>query len=248
MRETPYPHRTETLGLVLPAFDEAAVIAQTLEEWIDILDQLEIDFEIHLYDDGSRDETPAIALEVAAREPRLQLHRQHNRGHGPTVLRGYRELVASPIDWIFQADGDAEIPPAEFARLWRDRADYDLLLGRRTGHASRLRRGVSRVARGVIGVFFGRGVCDVNSPFRLWRATELGPLLSQLPKSLYAPNVALCGLALRHHLRVLEIPVAYRQRRSALVGRKLFGGVLRAFKETLGVALSAAKTPEDSGA
>jgi glycosyltransferase involved in cell wall biosynthesis len=225
------------LMLVLPAYDEQEVIAQTLAEWREVLDRLEIDFEIHLYDDGSRDETAALALAAAAVEPRLVVHRQSNRGHGPTLLRGYREAMAAAVPWIAQADGDAEIPPLEFAELWARRAEFDLLVGRRRGHRPRSRALISSAARTSVRMLFGGGIHDVNSPFRLWRTAALAPLVETLSPSLFAPNVVLSGLAARRRLRRLEISVAFRPRNSSLVGRRLLLGTLLALAQTLGVAV-----------
>ena len=156
------------LALVLPAFDEAPRVGDVLAEWDGALAGLGIDYEIHVYDDGSRDATPEILAACAGRSPRLRVTRQANRGHGPTVLRGYREAAA---EWIAQADADGEIPAAAFAALWERRRSADLVLGRRTGRPQRAaRRAVSAVARAAVRVLGGgAGAADVNVPFRLLR-------------------------------------------------------------------------------
>ncbi|MDX1385296.1 MAG: glycosyltransferase family 2 protein, partial [Thermoanaerobaculia bacterium] len=88
---------------MLPVYNEAETLASVLDEWIAELTRLGIAFEIRAYDDGSTDGTAAILAEMAGSEPRLRVDRHENRGHGPTVLRGYREATA---EWILQIDSD----------------------------------------------------------------------------------------------------------------------------------------------
>jgi dolichol-phosphate mannosyltransferase len=225
------------LALVLPAFDEAPRVGDVVAEWDGALAGLGIDYEIHVYDDGSRDATPEILAACAGRSPRLRVTRQANRGHGPTVVRGYREAEA---EWIAQADADGEIPAAAFAALWERRRGADLVLGRRTGRPQRAaRRAVSAVARAAVRVLGGgAGAADVNVPFRLLRRARWQTTLAALPADLFAPNVALTALALARGWRVVEVPVPHVTRRTdagTLVSARLARGAARSLFETLSV-------------
>jgi dolichol-phosphate mannosyltransferase len=237
------------LSIVIPVFDEQGTLAEVLLSWAAELDRLGIDYELRVYDDGSRDDTPHILQSLAGRVPRLLMARHANRGHGPTILRGYREARGG---WLFQADSDGEILPAAFRGLWEEREGYDLLLGcrqdRRAGPARRL---ISLAARGTVSLLFGRALRDVNTPFRLMRRDRVLPLFDLLPDHLFAPNVALSGLAAAAGLRIREIPVPYQGRRNgggSLLGPRLWVCAVRSFRETLGVARLAGRQRRILGA
>lgn len=222
------------LVVVIPVFDEAERIEAVVREWDHELDQLEIAAEIRVYDDGSRDGTPDRLARLAAELVRLRWTSHLNRGHGPTILRGYRE---ADTEWIAQADGDGEIPAAAFAELWRRRERADLLLGRRVGRRQRLgRRLVSLAARATVRALAGRAPGDVNVPFRLMRRSALAPLVERLPDEMFAPNVALCALAVRAGLEVIEVPVPFVSRRpdaGSLVAGRLARAAARSLLETV---------------
>ena len=224
------------LALVLPAFDEAARVGAVIAEWDAVLAALGLDYEIHVYDDGSRDATPEILAGCAARHPRVSVIRQANRGHGPTLLRAYREAGA---EWIFQADADGEIPAEAFGALWERREQADLVLGRRAGRPQRAaRRAVSALARAAVRALAGRGAGDVNVPFRLLRRSRWAPLLAELPDDLFAPNVAITALALARGWRVAEVAVPHVTRRydaGTLVSGRLARGAARALLETVAI-------------
>ena len=130
------PTETE-LTVVVPVYNEEAAIAAVLGSWIAELERLGIDHRLAVYDDGSVDGTPGILAGLAERNPRLSIVRQANRGHGPTILRGYRE-ARSP--WVFQVDSDGEMSAAHFAPFWHERERYDFLVGDRQDRESALVR------------------------------------------------------------------------------------------------------------
>lgn len=226
------------LTVVIPVYNEEGAIASVLGEWAVALERLGIDYRLAVYDDGSRDGTARILGDLAERDPRLVVSRHTNRGHGPTILRGYRE-ARSP--WILQIDSDGEMAASHFETLWSERDGYDFLVGARQDRVSvPVRRIVSAGSRASVRFLLGRGVRDVNSPYRLMRRERLAPLLDLLPEAPFAPNVILSGLAARAGLRILEKPIPHEGRRAgtgSLNVRRLAGGIARSFADTVKTAI-----------
>jgi len=83
------------LSVVIPAYNEAEGISQVLSQWTTQLDELSIDYEMLVYDDGSTDEPGTILETLARTNPRLRVTRHSNRGHGPTILKAYHEAGAN---------------------------------------------------------------------------------------------------------------------------------------------------------
>lgn len=206
------------LSLVMPVHDEAGAIEDVVREWRAVLQRLGIRHELIVLDDGSRDGTGAVLDRLAAELPELRVLRHANRGHGPTILRGYREARG---DWVFQSDSDGEIGAGDFEALWARRHQHDLIVGRRENRtAPLLRRAITATSRLSVALLFGRGIHDVNVPYRLVRRTALRQMVECLPDDLFAPNVILSGLAIRRGLRIAELPVEHRGRRQ---GRSSLG-------------------------
>jgi glycosyltransferase involved in cell wall biosynthesis len=199
------------LSVVIPAYNEQDLIEEVLLEWVDVLSQLGVRWEIRVYDDGSRDRTATILEGVARRVPGVVPVRQSNRGHGPTILRGYAEARG---EWVLQVDSDGEIPAIHLVELWRNR-EADLVLGVRVGRQAPIgRRIITGVSAAAVRLLFGRGIRDVNTPYRLYRRSSLKRLLLGLPPDLFAPNVVLSGRAVRAGMHVVQVPVPHRGRRA----------------------------------
>ncbi len=186
--------------MVIPAYNEGGRIASLVAEWSAELERLQIDYDLAVYDDGSTDGTPLVLAALGRQYPRLRVARHANRGHGPTILRGYHDATGS---WVLQVDGDGEIAASAFEALWRRRAEYDLLIACRQGRRATLLRALMTAgARWAVRLLFGARVYDVNSPCRLIRREALRRLLPHVPPSAFAPNVILVGLAARARLRI----------------------------------------------
>lgn len=233
----------ESLAIVMPVYNEEGAIAGVLADWVAMLDALaDVRYQIHVYNDGSKDGTAEILAGVGERYlGKVVVHNKANSGHGPTILLGYRENAAT-ADWLFQIDSDGEIGPEKFPELWRARSGYDFLIGRRQNRYSPLpRKIISFISRLTVRLCYGTGVRDVNCPFRLMRASVVDPCLRAMPADLFAPNVILSGLACRGRWRICEVPVLFHERQTGEVSIKkwkLLKAAGKSFRQTVAFSMS----------
>jgi hypothetical protein len=166
----------------------------------------------------------------------MRIIHQANRGHGPTILNGYRQAL-SLAPWVFQCDSDDEMPADSFGRLWEMRRQADAVLGYRQNRRQTLqRRMITSVSRLTVGMFFGGGVTDVNAPYRLIRVSVLSRILEHIPPDTFAPNLMVSGGLSLLHARVVNVPVPSRPRRSgrvSIVRWGLWKASVRSFLQTV---------------
>lgn len=223
------------LKVVMPVYNEGEVITSVIDQWIKILDRLETKYLLCVYNDGSRDNTASVLAAESARWPNVAICNKPNSGHGPTILQGYRE--SGDAAWIFQTDSDDEMSPESFGKLWRERESYDFLMGQRENRVSPLsRRLVSAISRMAVRIFYGSGIYDVNSPFRLMRSSFFKTCFNSIPPDTFAPNVVVTGYACMKRARIYEIPVPHTPRQTGTVSIKkwkLFKAAARSFMQTI---------------
>lgn len=223
------------LALVMPVYNEEGAIGNVINKWTEELQKLKIDFQIHTYNDGSQDRTLRILNDLAAENKRLIVHDKPNSGHGPTVLRGYREN--SDAEWIFQIDSDDEIGTEEFWELWENRDRFDFLIGSRVrAEQPFARKLVSSISRFTVRFFYGSKVIDVNSPYRLMKSSVFKNIFFSLPEYLFAPNVIISGIVSLKNIRAYEVPVQYTKRATGEVSIKKFKllkAAMKSFYQTI---------------
>ncbi len=113
--------RTSIVVCVIPAYNEAALIAGVVAEIPDLVAHIVV------VDDASTDGTAAVVEGLP--DPRLFLIRHPtNRGVGGAVVSGYRKALELGADIVVKIDGDGQMDPAEIRRLVaplaQGKADY----------------------------------------------------------------------------------------------------------------------------
>ena len=100
----------QTLTLIVPCFNEEAVIPTSWSRMKKVLDELKgYDSSIIFINDGSSDGTGPILTEIAATDPRVTvLHFSRNFGHQPAVTAGLHECDS---DFAIIIDADLQDPP-----------------------------------------------------------------------------------------------------------------------------------------
>lgn len=98
------------ISVVMPVYNNAPYLAAAIES---ILNQSRDDFEFVIVDDGSTDGSGAIMDGYAARDGRLRIVRQENRGMIAALNRG---LDLARGELIARMDGDDMAEPARFEK------------------------------------------------------------------------------------------------------------------------------------
>ncbi|NOL43617.1 glycosyltransferase family 2 protein [Kribbella sandramycini] len=124
------------LSVVVPMYDEEAVLPIFFERMHPLLDSLGLQYELLVVDDGSRDRTAPMLLEAAKDWPQLRVIRLlRNSGHQAAQSAGFRSARGQ---YVVTIDADLQDPPetiAEFLTAMRDR-DVDVVYGVRSDRSS----------------------------------------------------------------------------------------------------------------
>ena len=105
------------LSVVLPAFNEEAVLPKTVKILGDILSTAGIDHELLFVDDGSRDRTWQIICDAAETDPRIHgIHFSRNFGKESAIFAG---LAESSGDCVAVMDCDLQHPAEVLVQMYR---------------------------------------------------------------------------------------------------------------------------------
>ena len=184
-------------------------------------------------DDASPDGTGALADELAARDPRIQvLHRPAKLGLGTAYLAGFRRALAEGYDVAFEMDADLSHDPRYLPRFVEAiAAGADVVLGSRNlpgggvegwglgRHV--LSKGGSLYARSILGV----PIRDLTTGYKAFTRRALEAIdLDEVRSNGYAFQIETTYRALRKGLGVVEVPIVFVDRRAgrSKMSRKIF--------------------------
>src|SRR5882672_8815242 len=122
---------TVSLSIVVPAFEEAGRVGQSLRLILEYLNKTNLAAELIVVDDGSSDETRLVAEQALANPGRTRtrvITYQPNRGKGYAVRCG---LLACEGRIALFSDADLSTPITEAAKLIDpiEQGEYDLTFG-----------------------------------------------------------------------------------------------------------------------
>ncbi|MFV0459970.1 MAG: polyprenol monophosphomannose synthase [Actinomycetales bacterium] len=199
--------------------------------------------EVHvlIVDDNSADGTGAIADELAAAEPRLQvLHRPAKQGLGTAYRAGMRWGLERGHDVLVEMDADGSHAPEQLPRLLSrlDSSDdsADLVIGARyipgggVHNWSRRRWLLSRGANTYVRWWLRLPLHDSTAGFRAYRREVLKRIdLDTVTSQGYCFQVEMAWRAFRAGFRVVEVPIDFTEREqgSSKMGREIVLEALR---------------------
>ncbi len=173
------------LSVVVPVFNEEAVLPLFAGRMRPVLDGLRVPYEVLTVDDGSRDTTPAV-LELLRRQwPELRVIRlRRNSGHQNALTAGLRRARGQ---YVVSIDVDLQDPPetiGEMLRLAESRG-LDVVHGVRADRStdSAFKRGTASLYYRLIRRVAGTAVPRHAGDFRLLSRTAVDAL-TELPEHL----------------------------------------------------------------
>ncbi|MDP8937587.1 MAG: glycosyltransferase family 2 protein [Actinomycetota bacterium] len=207
-----------SLALAIPAYNEADGIAEFLHELDECFRDWDGDVTFVVVDDRSTDGTLDVlqrARPTLSAELRL-IAMEENSGHGPAVLRAYREAIATGADVTLQVDGDGQFDGRDVRRIADDlsHSGLDVAIAKRRDRCDPwFRKILTRLLRLYLQQRAGLKVMDPNCPLRAYRSPVLEALLTDVPARATVPNVYLAVLGDRAGLGTAELIVEHRDRR-----------------------------------
>lgn len=168
------------LSLILPAKNESAALGPLLTR----LRERFPEAELIVVDDGSTDDTAAIAQADGARVVRHPV----SLGNGAAVKSGARAATGEVLVFL---DADGQHDPDDIPRLLAKLDEgYDMVVGARDGTSqASLGRGLAnRLYNRLAGYMTGHRIPDLTSGFRAVRAAKFRRFLYLLPNGFSYPT------------------------------------------------------------
>jgi dolichyl-phosphate beta-glucosyltransferase len=232
------PDRRPTYSIIIPAYNEGARLGATLQQVLAYLSERAWDAEVIVVDDGSRDNTAAIVLGYAEKDPRLKLlQNPGNRGKGYSVKNG---MLHAQGEISLFSDADLSSPIEEATKLLAAiAAGADVAIGSRwvrtdlqTQRQPLYRQLFGRIFNLLLRITLGLNFKDTQCGFKAFtrRATQTIFPLQRIERWGFDPE--LLYIARKFDFKVVEVPVSWAHREGTRIsplrdGPKMFLEMLK---------------------
>jgi glycosyltransferase involved in cell wall biosynthesis len=207
------------LSVVIPVYNEAAIVASAVTELAQALDERGLAWEMVLAENGSKDETPAILARLAQADGRIRFLHVDKPNYGAALKEGLLAargelVVCDEIDLGDLRFYDAALP------LLSD-ASVDLVVGSKAakGAVDRrplIRRVATRVHNGILRLLLDFKGTDTHG-LKAFRRERLLPVVQAcvVDRDVFASELVI--RAWRAGVHVVEIPIELREKRKPTV-------------------------------
>ena len=225
------------VSIVVPAFNEARRIAESVRKIDDFIRRSPLALELIVVDDGSTDNTAEIVREQPARRLRL-IQNKENHGKGYTVRQG---VLAASGKYVLFTDTDLSAPIEELNKLLEIavRDGIDVVIGSRSldrryieKHQSRFRELGGIVFNLMVRLLLGLRLHDTQCGFKLFNRQRSRRIFEQQTTFGFGFDPELLFLAKRNGLTIQEAPVRWSHAEGSKVkflrdGLRMFFDLIR---------------------
>jgi dolichyl-phosphate beta-glucosyltransferase len=211
-----------TLSVIIPAYNEAARIGQTLIDLDRYLREHQISSEIIVVDDGSRDDTVKVVQELNLPRLRVVLN-ECNRGKGFSVRHGFRQS-GGRYTLFMDADGATSMEEiGKFIELMPQ--GYDLLFASRYLKESvlpvpqgRWRNITALVFRKAVRLLFRFPYRDTQCGFKMFSPRAVQTILQHSKEDGFVFDIEFLYWARKANLKIREVAVTWTDQKGSSVG------------------------------
>jgi glycosyltransferase involved in cell wall biosynthesis len=229
---------TPLLSLIVPAYNAAAYIDESIGSILETLTALEQPFEVIVVCDGSTDGTPDCVRRILDPRVRILSYRQ-NRGKGYAICFGVANARGRFIGWL---DADLDISPAVIVDAVRrlEEHNVDAVIGSKRHPDSQVhypfkRRFLSWGFQMLVRLLFRISVRDTQVGAKVFRGEMLRTVVPLLLIKQYAFDLEVLAVGAEFGFdRIEEAPIALHYRFTGTGITK--DTVQRMFIDTLAIA------------
>ncbi len=202
------------MTIIIPAYNEAHRLPQTLERVVDFVEGCPETLDVLIINNNSRDATRSIADDFAARYPFIAVLDQPIQGKGAAVRKGILNATGA---YAFICDADLAMPIEELPRFFPQSlgSDYDIAIGSREAPGAQrfgepaYRHLMGRVFNLLVRILAVPGIQDTQCGFKAFRREVGRAIFSVQQIDGFAFDVEVLAIARRWGYHIVEIGIPW---------------------------------------
>jgi glycosyltransferase involved in cell wall biosynthesis len=216
------------LSIFLPAYNEEENVAAAVKDVSATAQDLALDHEIIVVNDGSRDRTGSIVRALQDQVPHLRLVEHYpNRGYGGALKAGFEAARGDLIAFI---PADKQFAFQEITRFLDAIEDADIVCGYRAQRQDNAIRRLNAFGWNMLVRFLFGYLCrDIDCGFKLVRRRVLEKVILESDGAMI--DTELLAGARARGLRIAEVPVTHLPRTAGEATGANLRVILRAFRD-----------------
>jgi glycosyltransferase involved in cell wall biosynthesis len=204
------------LSVLIPVYNERTVVERSLRQVLSAPLPEDLEIELIIVDDCSKDGTYSILERLAQEEPRIRLFKhQVNQGKGAAIRSALQHAQG---DFCLVQDADLEYDPADYPKLLRPllTGHADAVFGSRYLPAAQTRvlpfwhSLINKTLTLISNMFCNLALTDMETCYKVFRTDLLKSIPIRSDRFGFEPEITMKSA--KRNLRIYEVPISYHGR------------------------------------
>jgi glycosyltransferase involved in cell wall biosynthesis len=219
-------NRKNGISCVFPAYNEETNIENAVKQAIKAFTDLNIDYEIIVVDDGSKDRTAEITSNIAKENKNIRLIKHPcNLGYADALRTGFKSAKKK---YVFYTDADNQFDLKDIGKALPLIRNADMVIGYRVKRADNIIRKIgSRGYNFLASKLLHLNVKDIDCAFKLFRSEVFNKI--EIETKAWLVDTEILAKAKKHNMIIKEIGVKHLPRKKGNVTVKP-GDIIKSFK------------------
>ena len=172
--------KKKKISLIVPCFNEEEALPIFYDETTKVLKKMDVDYELILIDDGSKDKTLNVMEELSKKDNKVKyVSFSRNFGKEAAMYAGFCNVTG---DYTAVMDADMQDPPSLLPQMYEllEKGEYDSVATRRADRKgeSKIRSAFARKFYKIINTISNTEIVDGARDFRLMKREMVDAILS----------------------------------------------------------------------
>ena len=203
-----------SISICLPIYNEAKSINFVIDEWVNLMNKLSLDYKIICSEDGSTDGTKEILKEITKKNSNIiNNSSDKKRGYTKAVISG---IEKADTDFVLCIDSDGQCDPSDFQNFWTKKEDLSndyFLIGNRVDRKDGFGRSIiSKSFKTYHKMLFKNNLSDPSCPYVLFKKKNFKLIKDKLHYMQEGFWWGFIGSCLLNKIKILEIEINHRKR------------------------------------
>lgn len=204
-----YKKTFDPISIVFLAHNEGKVMEKTIQSFFFEISN-EVPSKIIVAEDGSTDDTKELLFNLSKKISMRLVTGKKKKGYMKATKDGLEQVHS---DLIFVTDSDGQFVPSDFWKLYKERENYDLIIGWKKNRAdSPWRLILAKTYHSLVRVLFGLPIQDPNTAFRIVKKKVLDDVIHETKYLKYSFWTEFTVRAFRKGYTLTEIPINHKKR------------------------------------
>ena len=212
------------ISIIIPAYNEENRIGDTLEKYSSFFDNTDLDYELLVVINNTRDKTEEVVRRIQKRYSRIRFLNIREKGKGNAITVGFKDALKRKPEILGFVDADMATKPDSFYRLIVNLKNYDGAIANRYDKNSVIipeftfrRMIVAHIFNFIVRTLFMLPYQDAQCGAKAFKRNVIESILKDISITQWAYDIDILYLIKKQRFKIYSCPTEWEDKEGSKI-------------------------------